>query len=87
MHTTPLSVSPRVLMFYEGRLVEATNAPRSPQEIKGLALDALTRARKGLFLPEGFSFNGKDNLQLDYIQPNWDMLGPHSIGQAGAALG
>lgn len=73
----------RFLMFYEGKLVEATNNLRTAQEIKGLCLDALTRARRGMALPDGFSFSaGRDNQQLDSITPTWS---PLVAAQAGVA--
>ncbi len=64
------------LMFYEGKLVDATNSPGTAAEIRQAAMDALDRGRKKAFQPDSFSFSGRvDNSRLDYITPVWNMLG------------
>ena len=82
---SPAAVSPlplplslpllRLLMFYEGRLVSATNSPGSSSQIKASALEALGLGRKGQYLAEGFSFSGRcDDTSLDYINAAWTIL-------------
>lgn len=62
-------------MFYEGKLVSATNSPGSASEIKAAALEALGRGRKGECLAQGFSFSGRcDDSSLDYINAAWNIL-------------
>ncbi|PNH03871.1 hypothetical protein TSOC_010027 [Tetrabaena socialis] len=62
---------PMFLMFYEGRLVLASNNVRTESELREAALGALVRGRKRDFLPEGFRFStGADNTMLDYIRPH-----------------
>ncbi|KAG2493253.1 hypothetical protein HYH03_008391 [Edaphochlamys debaryana] len=61
---------PMFLCFYEGRLVAASNNVRAPGDAVALGVGALTRGRKGEFLPEGFRFGpGQDNTLLEYIRP------------------
>ncbi|GLC33165.1 hypothetical protein PLESTB_000363600 [Pleodorina starrii] len=61
---------PMFLLFYQGKLVAATNNVRTEAEAREAALGALTRGRKGQFLPEGFRFAaGSDNSLLEYIRP------------------
>ena len=38
------------------------------------AFEALERGRKGQYMPDEFSFNGRDNLSLDYINRTWQIL-------------
>ncbi|KXZ56261.1 hypothetical protein GPECTOR_1g228 [Gonium pectorale] len=62
---------PMLLMFFEGRLVAATNAVRGEGQAREAALAALVRGRKRDFLPEGFRFAaGADNTLLEYIRPH-----------------
>jgi len=65
---------PMLLMYYEGKLVRATNSLSSAASIKAGALEALAQGRRKQFLPEAFSFRGQDNCQLDYITESWSML-------------
>ncbi|EFJ47483.1 hypothetical protein VOLCADRAFT_91846 [Volvox carteri f. nagariensis] len=61
---------PMFLMFFEGKLVFASNNVRTASEARDAALAALTRGRKQQFLSESFRFNpGADNTLLEYIRP------------------
>lgn len=58
----------------QGRLVFASNALTSADDVRGAALAALTRGRKGEFLSDAFTFTpGRDNLQLDYIRQDMSL--------------
>ncbi|PNW80556.1 hypothetical protein CHLRE_07g322550v5 [Chlamydomonas reinhardtii] len=62
---------PMLLLFYEGRLVAATNNIRTEAQAREAALGALVRGRKKEVLPEGWRFGtGADNSLLDYLRPN-----------------
>lgn len=62
------------LGYYQGKLVSASNALRSAEQMRAAALAALTAGRKGEALPENFSFNGRDNTLLDGIHENMSLL-------------
>lgn len=67
---------PMFFFFFEGRLVQATNALRLASEIKDAALAALMQGRRKVFLADGFTFDGKvDNTSLDYIKSSMSFLG------------
>ncbi|KAG2450484.1 hypothetical protein HYH02_004985 [Chlamydomonas schloesseri] len=62
---------PMLLMFYEGKLVAATNNVRTEAQARDAALGALMRGRKREVLPEGWRFGtGADNSLLDYLKPS-----------------
>lgn len=65
---------PMFLMVFEGRLVGASNDLRTQGQVVAGALEALDRGRRGVFLPEGFSFQGVGNCMLDTIKPEMSLL-------------
>ncbi|GMH36418.1 hypothetical protein BSKO_04286 [Bryopsis sp. KO-2023] len=65
---------PMFLMYYGGKLVYASNAIRSKQEMLDVSQDALTKGRKGIFMAEHFSFRGMDNFVLDSITNEMSLL-------------
>lgn len=65
---------PMYLGYYQGKLVYASNALCTAEEMRSAALGALTAGRKGEVLREGFSFNGRDNALLDGIHENMSLL-------------
>lgn len=61
---------PFFLLFGKGRLVRATNEPRTGPALRALVTAALHDTAKGQFLPEDFHFGrGLDNVMLDDIVP------------------
>lgn len=61
---------PMFLMFFEGKLVAATNALHSSQDVQTAVADALVKGRKKQFMPEGFTMTGLNigNSSLDFIK-------------------
>lgn len=72
------------LMFYGGKLVFASNAIRTRDEMLARSYECLTKGRKGIFLPEHFSFRGSDNFVLDSITNEMSLL--HDMQQSGVVL-
>ena len=66
---------PMFLMYYQGQLVSAGNELRTAEELLAAAAGGLAKGRQGLVLPEGFSFQGKDNTLLDGIMEGMSLLG------------
>lgn len=67
---------PMFLMYFAGKLVEATNKPRGAAAIVEKVLQALVQGERGQTLPDNFSFHWRgDNTLLDDIQPQMTLLG------------
>jgi hypothetical protein len=61
----------RSLHATQGKLVHASNAVRTEEELYTAALAALQRGRRREFLPDGWRLSpGQDNSVLDYIKPH-----------------
>lgn len=67
---------PFFLMFYQGRLVTASNCIRTKDEFLEAAIAALAAGRRGEFLPEGYKFaGGYMSAALDSIHRDMSLLG------------
>ena len=62
--------APMFLMFYQGRLVAASNPLHGTADLQAAALAAQTQGRKKQFLPDIFSLAGVNinNSSLDFIR-------------------
>lgn len=65
---------PMFLMFYQGKLVYASNSIRTKHEFIDIVRRSLASGRRGDFLAEGFSFQGNDNSMLDGITHDMSLL-------------
>lgn len=66
---------PMFLMFFNGRLVSATNAIRSGKELHAACLAALDKGLRAQFLPDTFRCSTASNDLLDCIKPGMSLRG------------